>query len=105
MSHENNKIYTKIREQDCSYGADEVSILLDYYASGDKLWVDITDDRFSHFQAVAMEIWQGELRVVVWADAEQEDPTHIIPIEPMSEEFRKEYERDFEDGRQKISTE
>lgn len=105
MGDKNNKIHTTVREQDCSYGADKVSVCLDYYETGDKLWVDITDGRFSHNQAVAMEIWQGELRVIVWADSEQEDPTHIIPIEPMREEFRKEYERDIKDDGQAVPVE
>lgn len=28
-----------------------------------------------------LEVWQGKLRLVVWADKEQEDPTHIIDLE------------------------
>lgn len=30
---------------------------------------------------VAIEIWQGQLRVLVWADINQEDPTHTIELD------------------------
>jgi hypothetical protein len=29
---------------------------------------------------VALEIWEGEFRVIVWSDINEEDPTHIIPL-------------------------
>lgn len=29
----------------------------------------------------SFEIWQGELRLLVWADINQEDPTHVISLE------------------------
>jgi len=29
---------------------------------------------------VAMEIWEGELRLLVWADINREDPTHVISL-------------------------
>ena len=69
------------------------------------VWLEAKDGRFTTEQGVLLELYDGDLRVIVWADPEQEDPTHIIPIEPMSEEFRKEYERDFKDGGQAVPTE
>ena len=30
---------------------------------------------------VMIEAWDGELRVIVWGDINQEDPTHIISLE------------------------
>jgi len=30
---------------------------------------------------VALEVWEGQLRLIVWSDINQEDPTHIIPLE------------------------
>lgn len=33
-----------------------------------------------HRPVVALEIWDGELRVIVWSDINEEDPTHIIPL-------------------------
>jgi hypothetical protein len=30
---------------------------------------------------VAFEIWEGRLRLLVWADINQEDPTHTIDLE------------------------
>lgn len=34
-----------------------------------------------HRPIVALEIWEGEFRVIVWADINEEDPTHIISLE------------------------
>ena len=41
-----------------------------------------------HGCPVMLEIWEGELRVVVWSDINQEDPTHIISIAGAKEELR-----------------
>lgn len=30
---------------------------------------------------VMIEVWNGELRVVIWSDINKEDPTHIISLE------------------------
>jgi|TARA_R110002051_G_scaffold318728_1_gene401490 hypothetical protein len=101
-----NKIHTSLKEQSPEYANkaprpwDNVQIRMEYGEYGGQLWVDMDDERFTWGQGVLLEIWEGELRVVVWADPESEDPTHTIPISQMSYEFRKEYERDFEDGRQ-----
>ena len=70
-----------------------------------QIWWQINDPRYSPESCVALEIWKGQLRVIVWADPEQEDPTHIIQIEPMSEELRKEYERDIKDDGQAVPVE
>jgi hypothetical protein len=37
---------------------------------------------------IAIEIADGELRVVVWGDINQEDPTHIIPLTKAKENLR-----------------
>lgn len=34
-----------------------------------------------HRPIVALEIWEGEFRVIVWSDINEEDPTHIIRLE------------------------
>jgi len=34
-----------------------------------------------HRPLVALEIWDGEFRVIVWSDINEEDPTHIINLE------------------------
>ena len=39
---------------------------------------------------VAIEIWHGELRLLVWADINQEDPTHTISLEGARETKRDE---------------
>lgn len=37
---------------------------------------------------VMLEIWEGELRVLIWADINQEDPTHVISLEGARESKR-----------------
>jgi len=39
---------------------------------------------------VLIEKWDGELRVIVWADINRQDPTHIISLEGARESARKE---------------
>ena len=41
---------------------------------------------------VFLERWEGELRVVVFADINSEDPTHIISLEGARESKRKQEE-------------
>ena len=102
-----NKIRTVLREQSEEYADkaprpwDNVHVRIEYSEHGGQLWMDMDDERFTWGQGGLLEIWEGEVRVVVWADPESEEPTHTIPISQMSYEFRKEYEREFEDGRQK----
>jgi hypothetical protein len=38
-----------------------------------------------HGCPIIIEHWNNELRVVVWADINQEDPTHIISLENAKE--------------------
>ena len=38
---------------------------------------------------IMLEIWEGKLRLIVWADINQEDPTHIIDLEGARETNRK----------------
>ena len=37
---------------------------------------------------IAIEIAEGVARVVIWADVNQEDPTHIIPLTNAKENLR-----------------
>ena len=101
-----NKILTTLKEQQPDWADkaprpwDNVHIRLEYSEHGTQLYVDMDDERFTWGQGVLLEIWQGELRVVVWADPESEDPTHTIPIMPLSsasESFQKEYADDSSD--------
>ncbi len=39
---------------------------------------------------VGFEVWEGELRCLVWADINQEDPTHIINLDGAKVTNRKE---------------
>ena len=41
-----------------------------------------------HGPPVIIEHWGGELRVIVWADINSEDPTHIISLEGAKETCR-----------------
>ena len=95
MSRESNKIRTTVREQgDEDHSVDDVAVVIDYFEHGQQLWLDIVDGRFTWGQGVLLEIYEGVLRVVVWADPEQEDPTHTIPIRSLadtSESFQEEY--------------
>jgi len=102
-----NKIHTSLKEQSPEYADkaprpwDNVQIRMEYGEYGGQLWVDMDDERFTWGQGVLLEIWEGELRVLVYADPESEDPTHTIPIMPLSsasESFQKEYADNQEEG-------
>jgi hypothetical protein len=38
---------------------------------------------------VVIELYEGQLRVIVWGDINSEDPTHIIPLDGALETARK----------------
>ena len=61
---------------------------LTYLPSG-QMFLDFTEDCYSYGQGVAVEVYRGELRVIVWADPESEDPTHTINIEKAKPEENK----------------
>ncbi len=42
-----------------------------------------------HGTPVFIELYKGELRVLVWADINQEDPTHVIPLGGAREDRRQ----------------
>lgn len=39
---------------------------------------------------VALELYEGSVRILVWSDINQEDPTHVIPLDGALESARKE---------------
>ena len=41
---------------------------------------------------LAIEIWEGKLRLVIWGDINKEEPTHIINLEGAREDKREEIE-------------
>jgi len=47
-----------------------------------------------HGTPIGIEVWEGELRVIIWADINQEDPTHIIPLTGALESRRKDEDQD-----------
>ena len=53
---------------------------LTYYRGG-QLCIDFTEDCYGLTNGVVLEMNEGNLRVIVWADPETEDPTHTIVIE------------------------
>ncbi|HET6574107.1 MAG TPA: hypothetical protein VFG68_10925 [Fimbriiglobus sp.] len=42
-----------------------------------------------HGTPVFVELYRGELRVIVWADISQEDPTHVISLAGAREDRRQ----------------
>jgi hypothetical protein len=51
----------------------------------DEMGIQLCPDGYDCFGGgnglVLMEVWEGKLRLVIWADKTQEDPTHIISLE------------------------
>ena len=45
-----------------------------------QIWIDMLDDDNWLDPIAGIEIWEGELRVLVWANTESDEPTHIIPL-------------------------
>lgn len=43
-----------------------------------------------HGVPIILERYEGKLRLIVWADINKEDPTHIIDLEEAREDNRKE---------------
>ena len=58
-----------------------------YYALSVKGYGDYTSKDGEGSIAI-LEIFEGELRLIVWADINQEDPTHIINLEQSKETYR-----------------
>jgi hypothetical protein len=42
-----------------------------------------------HATPVLIEVWDGKLRVIIWSDVNQEDPTHTIELEAARENNRQ----------------
>lgn len=42
-----------------------------------------------HGTPVFVELYKGELRVIVWADINREDPTHVISLTGAREDHRQ----------------
>ena len=59
----------------------KVDTELNFDRDGISVSFDGYEDMCGNNALVDVEIWEGELRVVIWADPEQEDPTHIVSLE------------------------
>jgi hypothetical protein len=60
--------------------------------NGVSLYADAHGDSGSsegHGTPVFIELYKGELRVLVWADINKEDPTHIISLAGAREDRRQ----------------
>jgi hypothetical protein len=82
-----------IREQSDSHPAKEVKVrvedkngvlLISPEGYGDKCSED------GRGTPVAIEIWQGELRIIAWTDINREDPQDVIGLEGAREDLREE---------------
>ena len=89
---EHKQYSSSVREQDPEREAKEIKVEIHDQGAG-QIWLEVKDDDYVEEQGVLLELYEGELRAIVWADPTSEDPTHTIKIEPMSAEFRKEYEK------------
>lgn len=60
--------------------------------NGVSLYAEGYGDRTSaegHGTPVFLELYKGELRLVVWGDINREDPTHVIPLGASREDRRQ----------------
>ncbi len=53
---------------------------------------DSVEFGLGHRAIIGIEVWEGELRCMVWADINQEDPTHIINLDDARVDRRREEE-------------
>lgn len=63
----------------------------------DPTYLDLSFEGYGDFcsqdgsgSPIIIEYYQGELRIIVWANINQEDPTHVISLEGAKEIYRKE---------------
>ncbi len=69
-----------------------VPIRLAVSPNGVLLYSERYGDRTSvagHGTPVFIELYKGELRVIVWADINREDPTHIVSLAGAREDQRQ----------------
>jgi hypothetical protein len=72
----------------------EVKVVSRYHPSGSSLFIEPEGygDCFSspgRGVPIVIEVFEGNLQLVVWADINSEDPTHTINLEGAREEKRK----------------
>jgi len=84
-----NKIDTTITDKDDSYPTKDVPLTVESVYDSILISAEGYGDKCGGKEIVLVEIWQGELRVVIWGDVNQEDPTHIISLEQAREELYK----------------
>ena len=65
----------------CDGGDKKVDTEIDLQRNRLSLSFDGYEDMCGNNALVDVEVWEGELRVIIWADPEQEDPTHIVSLE------------------------
>ena len=82
---------TTLRDAHPDYDA-KLPIRLAVSPNGVSLYAEGYGDRTSaegHGTPVFLELYRGELRLVVWADINKEDATHVIPLGGAREDRRQ----------------
>lgn len=70
-----------VKEQ-CDMNSRKREVPVQVVASDGTIDINIERYDYNHNNGIiSLEIWDGKLRLVVWADSSLEDPTHIINLE------------------------
>lgn len=91
MTQPHNPCSTTLRDAHPDHG-EKLPIRLAVSPNGVSLYAEGYGDCGSaegHGTPVFIELYKGELRVLVWADINQEDPTDIIPLGGAREDRRQ----------------
>jgi hypothetical protein len=87
MNHK--KMNVEVLDKSGERASESINIDIESYGSD----IEIQPDGYTGIHGsgcpVLIELWNDELRVVVWGDVNQEDPTHIISLEGAKESNRK----------------
>lgn len=89
---ETNEVTLTIKDKSCLEPQQERGLIIEHIADSVYIRPDGYGDACSHDgegSPVMLEVWEGELRVVIWGDINKEDPTHIISLEGAREEKRQ----------------
>ena len=83
MHNKENDLELTLTEQHDEYEDRKVKIKLKESAGTAVGYVEGYETVYGEVPAdlLYLEIWKGELRLLVWADKDQEDPTHTISLE------------------------
>jgi hypothetical protein len=91
MAETHHPCSTILRDAQPDHG-DRLPIRLVVSPNGVSLHAEGYGDRTSaagHGTPVFIELYRGELRVILWTDINEEDPTHVIPLDGAKEGRRR----------------